>query len=181
MSPGDGPPADPGGRLPGDRRAEAEATERAAATAARRRRSLAELAAAAMARGETVVVALPGRRLTGPVVHATGDLISLRIPRGRADVSTTAPLTLRVLGPGAAGRAPDPGGPPSFRARLRELELAATPVEVGLVGADEPRRGVIAVVSRDHLLLEDADGRTAVALGAVTHVIEVRPADGPLR
>lgn len=145
-------------RVGGELRAEAEETERLAALQARRRATLTDVARHARARGDRLALDLPGVRATGTVLHAAGDLLSLEVRGGRLDVRTDRVLALRVVEPGAPGAGREPiDGPASFRARLFELEMAATPVEVVVGDAADPRRGVLCAVAVDHVALRDPD------------------------
>lgn len=161
-----------GRELSEELRSEAEAIERDAATAARRRRSLSRVARDLMARGDLVEVVVPRARVTGRVVHAAGDLVSLSTSRGRVDVPTTGAVTLRVVEAARGGGLATRPGPASFRARLRELEVLGAEVELGLVGEAVTRRGVVAVVARDHLALSTDEGELLVAVAGITHVLE---------
>ena len=158
-------------------RADAEAAEREAARAARRRRSVADVARIHMARGDEVVLALPGRRFAGAVRAAAGDLVALDTPTGRVDVRVTGPVTLTVTRASAgAGREPRAGAG-SFLARLRELEMEARPVRLGLSGHAEELSGRLAVAADDHVVLDTGEGEVVVALAGLLWVAE-RPAPG---
>lgn len=159
-------------RIGGELRAEAHETERLVALQARRRASLADLARHAQARGDQVAVQLPGLRLTGTVVHAAGDLLSLDIHGQRIDVAVDRLLALRVATPGRAGAGRDAtGDPPGFTARLLELEMAAQPVELVVRDVADPLPGVLVAVAVDHVALADPDGQEwAIALPAVLAV-----------
>lgn len=148
-------------------RQEAEETERAVAHRLRRSRSLSDIARLHHDRGEQVRMDLPGRRLTGSVAHAAGDLLRLRTTTGLVDVDLAAPVVLRVIGRG-------PHGPPapalqSFTARLRELELDGAQVELGLRDGTL-LRGRVTTVAADHVVLRDQDGELVVARCAIATV-----------
>ena len=157
-------------------RAEAEEGERLAAQAALRRRTLADVAREAAERGQAVTVRCGGRTFTGDVGHVAPDLLGLEIGGARVDVNLDAPVVLRVAGPRAGPPPPGREGAPSFKARLYELELAGTSVELGLAGPAGELRGRIRAVALDHVLLRADDGsRSAVALRAIAWV----RGDGP--
>lgn len=155
----------------GELRSDAEEAERLAALRARRRRTLAELAAELAVRGDRVAVGLVGVTLHGTVVRAAGDLLTVRTAGGVVDVNTSAVHTLQVTEPSTGSAPPPPSGPSGFKARLYELELAGTPVLLGVAGDELPGR--ITAVAVDHLLLAGPDGtERAVSLAAVTRVRE---------
>lgn len=150
-------------------RADAEETERLVSLAARRRRTLGDVAASLLARGDTIAVDVPGRRFTGTVVHAGADLLRLATPGGAVDVNLRGAVALQVVERAPSGGSERSDGPPSFRSRLSELELAGTTVELG-----DHRDGLvgrIAVVAVDHLVLLDPTGAERyVALATLTYV-----------
>lgn len=155
-------------------RAEAEAVEHAAATAARRRRDLTAVGRDLIARGDDVAVTVPGRQLRGTVVAAGDDWLGLATAHGRVDVPTRGPLTLTVAATGGTGGREPGGAPATFRGRLRQLEVAGTPVEVGVRGLPEVRTGRIAVVAPDHLALSTDDREVLVTLVGISWVAERR-------
>lgn len=137
-------------------RADAEETERLVALAARRRRTLGDVAAALLARGDVVQLDVPGRRFTGPIVHAGADLARVRTRGGPVDVNLRAAVNLQVVERMATGGTARTDGPPSFRSRLSELELGGDTVEVG-----DGRDGIvgrITIVAVDHVVVVDRDG-----------------------
>lgn len=150
-------------------RADAEETERLVALAARRRRTLGDVAASLLARGDRVAVDVPGRRFTGTVVHAGEDLLRLRTVGGPVDVNLRGPVALTVVERATAGGAERSAGAPSFRSRLSELELEGATVELGDGG--DGLVGRIDVVAVDHVVLVDPAGAERyVARAAVTYV-----------
>jgi hypothetical protein len=162
-------------RLGPDLRAEAEEDERLAAQAARRRRRLVDVGRDLMARGDRVAVVLPGRRLTGVVVHAAGDLLTVRTAGGEVDVHLAGPVQLRVEDRAAGGGSATSDGPTSFKARLLELELAGQPVELGAAPAGE-QIGTIRAVAVDHLVWQDRDGgEWFLPLATISHVLRRPP------
>lgn len=152
-------------------RADAEETERLVALAARRRRSLADLAGDLRARGDTVAVDVPGRRFTGVVVHAGADVLRLRTAAGSVDVPLRGAVGIAVLQRAPTGGADGTDGPASFRSRLLELELAGTPVELGDATTGGPLLGRLAAVAVDHVVLAGAAGDERwLSLAAITYV-----------
>lgn len=194
MDDGDGPdPLDALGRelrtrLGPELRAEAEEAERLALQAARRRRTLADVARELAARGHEVLVTVGDRRFVGVLVHAAGDLAVVRTAAGDVDVNLAAPAALRELGRAsrAGARADGPraarphaggvgaGGTTtagSFRARLFEIELAAAPVTLGCTTGGEELHGRITAVAVDHLVWQDLDRTVSyLPVAAVSHV-----------
>lgn len=148
-------------------RQEAEETERAVAHSLRRKRSLSDVARRHHDRGEQVRLDLGGRRLTGFVAHAAGDLLRLRTATGLVDVDLAAPMVLRVVGRGPHGASAS--ALHSFTARLRELELDHAEVELGLRDG-ALLRGRVATVAADHVVLRDQDGEVVVARCAIATV-----------
>ncbi len=159
-----------------DLRADAEESERLALQTARRRRTLVDVARELMARGDLVGVGVPGRRFTGVVTHAAGDLVVVRTAGGLVDVNLRAPAHLRVLERAPRGGETSTDGPSSFKARLFEIELAATPVAIGCSTVGDEQRGTIAAVGVDHVVWHDGDGAEwFLPIAAITHVLQ-RPA-----
>ncbi len=93
--------------------------------------------------------------LRGIITHARGTLATLQPVAGAAvHVNLSGPVAFDVVIRSTdGGGAPEPFGPETFLARLRELELAAVPVEVLLGMTPERPRGVIEAVAQDHLML----------------------------
>lgn len=152
-------------------RADAEEGERLAAQSALRRRNLADVARDAADRGETMTAVCQGRRFTGSVGHVARDLLSLEVGRARVHVNLDAAVVLQTGGASAGPALRTSDDTPSFKARLYELELAGSEVDVGLSGPPGELRGRLRAVALDHVLLEAADGsRSAVGLGAIAWV-----------
>lgn len=158
-------------------RAEAEEGERLAARAALRRRTLVDVAVAAAERGETLTVLCGERRFSGGVRHAAKDLLTIVAPGGPVHVNLAGAVVVHVgrAGPGRDERTGE--DTPSFKARLFELELAGTELDVGIGVSPGELVGCIRAVAVDHVLVDADDGeRWAVALGSVRWVRERRPA-----
>lgn len=160
-------------QLDAEFRAEAEESERLAAQAARRQRTLADVARDAMARGDLVAADIAARTFSGTVLLAGTDFVSLATVAGRVDVRLSAPaLVMHITRrPAAVGR-DRRSGPETFRARLLELELAGAVVEVGLATPGSERVGPLATVAADHLVLHGDVGEVFVSLAAVVWVRE---------
>lgn len=153
-------------------RAETEETERLAAQAGRRKRTLTDVARDLVARGDRVAVGVPGRLFTGVVTYAAGDLLVLQTAGGRVDVNLRAPAHLRVVERAPSGGAASGDGPSSFKARLFEIEMSGASVELGCTTVGQEQPGTIAAVAVDHLIWRDRDGQEwFLPLVAVTHVM----------
>lgn len=162
-------------RLLDEFRSEAEDAENDARAAALRSRTMGHVAHECMTRGRHVAVALFARTISGPVVHARGDLAVVGIGDGRyAYVRLTTALSLRVLTNRSPGRSRDPSAPPSFLAALRMLEIMRTDVEV-LAPFPAPPRGALAAVAPDHVVLDMGDESLHVPLSWVGAVLTCEP------
>lgn len=158
-------------RVGSELRADAEEDERLAAQASRRKRTLTDVARELMTRGDTVVVGVHHRRFTGRVLHAAGDLVTLRTASGTVDVNLRAPALLRVVERAASGGRDAHDGPSSFKARLFEVEMADEIVEIGCVNLGEEQPGRIVAVAVDHVVWSDRDGgEWFLPLSTITHV-----------
>lgn len=173
-------------------RAEAEEGERLAALAALRGRDLQSVGAELRDRGDRVAVEVAGRTYLGTVVHVGADLIQLRAgtrtsgpiaaePTGLAsrtsliDVNLAAPIVLRVVERVTEGGLGPGTGPATFRARLLELEVSRTDVELTAAALPGPVRGLLAAVARDHLVLVDPDGTEWYVPIATVTTVRSRP------
>lgn len=158
-------------RVGGEFRGEAEESERAAAVAAARARSLAQIAASLRNRGDLVAIGSGRKLFTGTVVYAGADFVSLRTPGRIVHCSLERAVTLRVVERGLTGGIGPERGPGTFRGRLLELELDAHEVELGGLVLGDVQRGRIKVVGRDHLVFRGSDGdEWYVSLMAVDYV-----------
>lgn len=163
-------------RMGGEFRGEAEESERAAAVAAARSRSLAELTAMLRSRGDLVTVSMGRKSLTGTVVHVGADFFTLSTRGGVAHCSLERPITLRVVGRGQSGGIGPGREPGTFRARLLELELQGQEVELGGLLLGDVQRGRIRIVGRDHVVFQAADGEEwYVSLMSLDYVACHRP------
>lgn len=135
-------------------RLEAEEAEREAAIAAAMRRNVADVAIELMAHGDTVALDVGGRILVGRITGVGAELLTLDANPWRVDANLASLTRLRVLKRARAGGLR--GAPElsvSLRARLLELQLSRRPVEVGMVGTDEPVVGPVALVGADHVAI----------------------------
>lgn len=153
-------------------RAEAAAYEELAAKDRLRGRTLADVAAEALARGDVVAVAVAGRTFTGSVTYAAGDLLCLRTAAGdEVDVRLGGDVALRVVRPVRAGGCTRPPGPSGFAARLAEHEAAGTLLEIGTRTPASGLVGRVDAVAVDHVVVTDVEGsRWFLARGAIDYV-----------
>ena len=158
------------GRVDDELRAEAEERERIAATAARRRRTLTDVAAELCARGDRVRVTVADHTFLGTISRAAGDLVTVRLVSGeQVDCHLGVPVVLEVVERVRQGGRPPGDGVASFRARCFELELDGTPVVVGTTAFGE-RHGRIGAVAVDHLVVSEDETTAYVPLAAVAYV-----------
>lgn len=157
-------------------RAEAALYEQLAARDRLRGRTLAEVAAEALARGDLVAVTVPGRSFTGTVTYAAGDLTCLRTAGGDdVDVHLGGAVALRVVRAARAGGRSRGPGPDSFAARLGEHEAAGTLLEIGARAPDGGLVGRVEAVAADHVVVADVGGgRCFVSRGGIDYVLPRR-------
>jgi len=139
-------------------------------------RTLLERARHHMHRGDTLHVELGATRVIGRVVAVGDDVFAIDGMGGRVDlhVGPHASLGWRVArhAPSGGSRGLDVG---SFRARLLELEMNETVVDLGLTIWSGSCRGRL-TVGRDHVVVVDDDHvDMVVALSAVQSVRVVDP------
>ena len=125
-----------------------------------RTRTLAEVAAEAMQRGDLIRVGTTGQGFVGAVTYARNDLLTLVGDGFEADVHLAGPVYLETLTEAHGAGVDVSAGTGSFRARLSEIEQSDERVEVvaptiGLVTA-----GQVTAVAADHVMLTDSDGTT---------------------
>lgn len=138
-------------------RAETEAFEELAARQVLRNRRLSDAALELLHRGDVVAVGGAGRRFTGTVVHAAGDLLCLRTAAGDVDLRAPATAAWSVLERRPGGGTGRAGGPASFKARLFEHEAVGAVLEFGVQALDESVVGRLAAVAVDHVVVDDHD------------------------
>lgn len=142
-------------KVGGEFRRLAEQDEYTARKAALRHRTLAQVAYELLSRGDRVRATIGAASFRGVVTHARGTLATLTLSEGsELHLNLAGPVTLDIVERSVTGgRTREQFGPETFVARLRELELAAVPIEA-LVGFGETRpAGVIEAVGEDHLML----------------------------
>lgn len=147
-------------------RAEQAAYEAMALHAEWRARTLPDVAAEWVVRGDVVEVRAAGQTLTGTVVHTGEDYAVLRTRRGLVDVALGRCDLLRVLQRVHDGGSPPGRGARTFRARLTEHEIAGAPLCLLVRGEGEVEGGVDAVAV-DHVLLATRRGQVLVPADAV--------------
>lgn len=140
-------------------RQEAELIEQDAATVERRRRTLSDLAIELLSRGDSVTVVAGERSIRGRVTYARGEILALQTSSGRFDVHLASGVVLRVDERTTEGGSPPTAGSDTLRARLLELELAGSSIEVWAPAHGVSESGAITAVGRDHLIIADRDGR----------------------
>ncbi|HVM00782.1 MAG TPA: hypothetical protein VM324_15945 [Egibacteraceae bacterium] len=165
-----------GARYRAELRAEAAVYEQLAAKDRLRGRTLGDVAAEAVARGDIIAVAVTGRSFTGQLSYAAGDLACLRTSAGETvEVHLSGAVALRVVEEvreGGHGRTPGPG---TFAARLGEHEAAGTLLEIGARVPDGGLVGRIEAVGVDHVVVTGVDGaRWFVARSAIDYVLPRR-------
>ncbi|MDQ3710266.1 MAG: hypothetical protein M3387_13350 [Actinomycetota bacterium] len=158
-----------------DDRAEDEAYEELAARDLLRGRDLADVALELLHRGDEVAVHAAGRRFTGTLVHAAGNVACLGTALGTVDLHVGATTTWQVLTRqrrGGVGRA---GGAASFKARLGEHEAVGTMLQMGITSPDDTLVARLAAVAIDHVVVDEPDGsRWFVPLSRLAWVLPVR-------
>lgn len=157
-------------------RAEAAAYEELAARDRLRGRTLADVAAEALARGDLVTITVVGRAFTGTVTHTAGDLACLRTPAGEdVDVHLAGVVALRVARPARAGGRSRGQGPASFAARLGEHEASGVVLEIGARTPEGGLVGRVEAVAADHVVVTDVEGaRCFLARAAIDYVLPRR-------
>ena len=161
------------GDLENELRFDAEEAERDAAKLAARTRHLGAVAFDSMARGDLVTITALGHAVSGTIRHAAGDLASVELSDGSAEVNLGGPVAIQI-----ARRAQSSGhgrtrGAPSFSARLTEFELTGEQVDiiapvVGLVAS-----GQITAVAHDHVAFVTLDEHSLyIPLQQISFVIQ---------
>lgn len=158
-----------------DDRVEDEAYEELAARDLLRGRDLADVALELLHRGDEVAVQAAGRRFTGTLIHAAGNVACLGTALGTVDLHIDSVTTWQVLvrhRRGGLGRA---GGATSFKARLREHEAVGTMLHLGVASPDDTLVARLAAVATDHVVADEPDGsRWFVPLVRLAWVLPVR-------
>lgn len=152
-------------------RREMEAAERQAVDLAARRRTLVDVAWEAVQSGRAVVVRIGQFEISGLVVYARGDLISVQTTFGMVEVQLGGIDSLQIArSPSGEGRSV-PREAESFVARMSLLQLDNEEVEVVCRGALTRFEGRVRSVGRDHIVMDTPHGQVFVSLLAVACVI----------
>ena len=156
------------------------AAERDAATLAARTRTLTDVAAGAVARGDAVTVATGRTEFVGRARYARGDLLTIDGAAALVEVNLAAIDWMRIDRRATSGGQSSPHEAESFAARLGLLELSGEAVDIVTAGGHLRVPCVIAAVARDHVLARAGQGREwAIPMIRVAFV--VRPHRPPTR
>lgn len=147
-------------------RAEQAAYEAMALQGEWRARSLADVARELLARGDVVEIRVLGRPLTGSVVFAGQDYLTVRTPRGAVDVVLARCDLLRVVHRVREGGRSPGRGAQTFRARMTEHETTGQRLRLLVTGEGEVE-GVVQAMAVDHVLLQTGGGQVVVPEGHV--------------
>jgi len=151
-------------RVGNEMRQEAELLEQDAATVELRRRRIADVAIELVSRGDIVTVMAGDRSLRGRLTYARGEIASVEAAVGRVDVHLLAGVVLRVDERSTTGGVTPRQGSDSLRARLLELELGGTSIEVWVPVHGIDVSGSIVAVGKDHVIVRDQDGAEWIVL-----------------
>lgn len=154
-------------------RAEAEENENLTEVQRRRRQDLADVARAAMHRGDRLTLTVADLHLAHPVVSVGADYLVMESGDEVVDVRLDAAV-INVEPRTAGGRSSHPESA-TFRARLAEHEYLADVTEVVTIGGRRVA-GRIEVTATDHVVVTDDTGvATFVPITAVAVVVSRRP------
>ena len=146
-------------RIGGEFRLAAEEDEYWAMKQARRAGTLAEVAYDAMSGGDRVEIWAGESVFRGFIQHTRNDLLML-VAQANVDVNLGAPVVMRVVERATtSGAGTLPNGPESFAARLAELEQSEAVGEFITAYSRAAVVGRVAIRARDHVIVEDGDGR----------------------
>jgi hypothetical protein len=151
-------------RVGGELRQEAELIEQDATTVQLRRRRIADLAIELVSRGDIVTIIAGDRSLRGRLTYARGEIASVDAAAGRFDIHLPAGVALRVDERSTDGGVAARKGSDTLRARLLELELSGTAIELWIPGHGVDVIGSIEAVGKDHVVVRDQDGAEWVLL-----------------
>ena len=155
-------------------RAEAEITEQETHVGRLRKLGMADVARAAMHRGDLVSLITATRTITGVPVYVGKDYLVCQTPTEIVDAPFER-VVIRVERRPAGGHTTR-GGSITFKARLSELEQTGETVVLTTADAGVDVRGRIAIVAADHCIIEDPDGpRLHVPISQIALVI--RPSE----
>lgn len=174
-----------------ERRREGQDAEHLTVTDQWTRRTLGDVAADAMRRGDRVRVTVPGEHFIGDLIDVGVDYATVAdTARGHVDLHLAAslrtatagahyqgpPVMLEIVTRTRHGGHAGSGAPPTFRGRLsdwvvrQQLEPRRR-VHIGTVLRPDPLQGRLRLRAADHLHLSAADGTEAfVPLAVVTFI-----------
>ncbi len=157
-------------------RAEAEITEQETHVGRLRKLGIADVARAAMHRGDLVSLITSTRTITGVPVYVGRDYLVCQTQTEIVDAPFER-VVIRVERRPEGGHATR-GGSITFKARLSELEHSGETVTLMTADTALEVRGRIAIVAADHCIVEDPDGpRLHVPISQIALVIRPRPSD----
>lgn len=157
-------------------RAEAEITEQETHVGRLRKLGIADVARAAMHRGDLVSLITSTRTITGVPVYVGRDYLVCQTQTEIVDAPFER-VVIRVERRPEGGHATR-GGSITFKARLSELEHSGEMVTLMTADTALEVRGRIAIVATDHCIVEDPDGpRLHVPISQIALVIRPRPSD----
>lgn len=152
-----------------DTRDEAEALEEEVISEELAARLLQDVCSEWLDGGEAVRVVVGAQSVTGVVVHAGEDFLTVRTHAGDLDVRFAAVTTMLAEADGRGRHGRRSRHPARFAGRLRELQ--ASRALVVLAGPQlAVEKALILVVAADHLLADVRGSRLIVPLAAVDSV-----------
>lgn len=151
-------------RVGHEMRQEAEMLEQDAASVELRRRRIADVAIEALSRGDIVTVIAGDRSIRGRLSYARSELASVETAVGRVDVHLAAGVILRIDERSTEGGRTPRVGSETLRARLFELELSGSAVEVWAPAHGIEVMGPITAVGKDHVIVQDQDDAEWIVL-----------------
>lgn len=155
-------------------RAEAEITEQETHIGRLRRLDMADVAKAAMHRGDLVSLITATHTVTGTPVYVGKDYLVCQTPTEIVDAAFER-ILIRVKRRPQGGHTAH-GGSITFKARLSELEHSRELVKFTTADAALEVQGRVAVVAADHCIIENPDGaRLHVPISQIALVIRPRP------
>ena len=152
-----------------DAREEAEALEEEVIAEELAARHLRDVSGEWLDDGVTVRVMYRERTVTGVVVHAGEDFLTLRTPVGDLDVRYRAISSMVAEAAGHGRLSRPPTQPARFSGRLREVQITRTHVVLGGPALEDDL--LIVVVAKDHLLTESRGRTLVVPMDAVDSVL----------
>jgi hypothetical protein len=157
-------------------RAEAEITEQETHIGRLRKLGMSDVGRAAMHRGDVVSLITATHTITGSPVYVGKDYLVCQTQTEIVDAPFER-VVIRVERRPEGGHTTR-GGSITFRARLSEFEQSGETVTLTTADAALEIRGRIAIVARDHCIVEDPEGpRLHIPISQIALVIRPRPAD----